>query len=283
MKILNTIVFLSLVFLVSCKSSSETRVTKIENVNTLSEGGVIYALPRTNLKFTIEASRTDIIPGPYCEYAEKYMGLENVPEEKISIWEITNIKVNTFNDLDPEQYYLLEPSGKLNFDFNKLIESGHILPVNKSVEDNFENEFYGIKNVNNEIVYTDLSVSKYVGKEKVTFYKKVQRDSLFVKVPVTQTQSIYKSFEDKAEEAADFIFMIREKRFELLTGMADYYPEGQSLKAAIEELKRLEDEYLALFIGKSFASDYSASFGFTPTNKELSQPYILFRFNIFIS
>jgi hypothetical protein len=187
--------------------------------------------------------------------------------------------VHTYNDIDPDQYYILEPSGKINIDFNKLIQNGNILPVNKSVESNFANEFYGINNTENEIVFTDLSVTKYIGEEKITYYKRVQRDSLFAKVPVTKTKSVYKSFEDKAEEAANFIFMIREKRFELLTGMADFYPEGKSLEVAINELNKLENDYLALFIGKRFTSNYSASFEFTPTETELTQPYILFRFS----
>ena len=279
MRNINVFIFLSLVVLFSCKSTSETRVSKIENSNLISESGIIYALPRTNLKFTIEASRTDIIPGPYNEYAEKYMGIEDVPEEEISIWQITDISIHTYNDIDPDQFYILEPSGKMNIDFNKLIKNGNVLPVNKSVESNFANEFYGINNTENEIVFTDLSVTKYIGEEKVTYYKRVQRDSLFAKVPVTKTKSVYKSFEDKAEEAANFIFMIREKRFELLTGMADFYPEGKSLEVAINELNKLENDYLALFIGKRFTSNYSASFEFTPTETELTQPYILFRFS----
>jgi len=279
MRNIKTFIFLSLVVFFSCKSTSETRISKIENSNLMPESGIIYALPRTNLKFTIEASRTDIIPGPYYEYAEKYMGIENVPEEETSIWQITDISIYTYNDIDPEHYYMLEPSGKMNIDFNKLIQNGNILPVNKSVENNFANEFYGINNAENEIVFTDLSITKYIGEEKVTYFKRVQRDSLFAKVPVTQTKSVYKSFEDKAEEAANFIFMIREKRFELLTGMADFYPEGKSLEVAVNELNRLESEYLALFIGKRFTSNYSAGFEFIPTETELNQPYILFRFS----
>lgn len=279
MKTGKIIIYILFVVFSSCKSTSETRVSKIENSNLISESGIIYALPRTNLKFTIEASRTDIIPGPYHEYAEKYMGIEDVSEDETSIWQITNISIHSYNDIDPEHYYILEPSGKMNIDFNKLVQNGNVLPVNKSVENNFSNEFYGINNSENEIVFTDLSLTKYVGEEKFTYFKRVQRDSLFAKVPVTQTKSVYKSFEDKAEEAANFIFMIREKRFELLTGMADFYPEGKSLEVAINELNRLENDYLALFIGKRFTSNYSAGFEFVPTETELNQPYILFRFS----
>ncbi len=272
-------IFLAVIALSACKPTSETRTTKIDQNSFSTESGIIYALPRTNLTFSVEATKTDIIPGPYAEYAEKYLGLENVPEKEEAIWNITNIEINTYPDIDPEQYYLIEPSGKMNVDFNRLVKNGIVLPVNKSVESNFPNAFYGSNAFDKEIIFTDLSVTKYVGKENVTYYKRVQRDSLFAKVPVTETKSVYKSFAEKAEEAANFIFTIREKRVELLTGMADFYPDGKALEVALEELNRLENDYLELFTGKRFTSNYSASFEFTPTTKELEQPYILFRFN----
>jgi len=278
MKILNLFIILSLFVLVSCKTT-ETHVTKIEEQTNIAETGIIYALPRTNLRFAVEALRIDIIPGPYYEYAEKYLGIENASEENNSKWQILNIVIDKYNDIDPEQFYMIEPSGEMNFDFNKLVQNGNIMPVNKTAEIIFQNDFYGSNKLEQEIVFTDLSTTKFVGKEKITYYKRVQRDSLFAKVPVTQTQSVYKSFEDKAEEAANFIFKIREKRFELLTGMADFYPEGKSLELAIKELNKLENEYLELFLGRKFISNYKACFEFTPTETELSQPYIIFRFN----
>ncbi len=279
MRILNVFIFFSLVILVSCKPTSETQVTKLDNQTNISEGGIIYALPQTNLKFTVEASRTDVIPGPYYEYAEKYLGIENAPKEETRVWQISNIVVTSYNDIDPEQFYIVEPSGKMNFDINKLIQSGNIMPINKPLEDVFSNDFYGVNKEEHEIVFTNLSTTKFVGKEKITYYKRVQRDSLFAKVPVTQTQSVYKSFEDKAEEAASFIFQIREKKFELITGMADFYPEGESLELAIKELNNMENNYLELFLGKKIKSNYNACFEFTPSETELSQPYIIFRFN----
>ncbi len=279
MKNIKGILFIGLVALFSCKSTSETRVTKLENAGSITETGIIYALPRTNLKFTVTTQRTDIFPGPYHEYAEKYLGIENVPDKETSVWQISDIVINNYNDVDPEQYYMLEPSGKMNFNFNKLIENGSILPVNRPIKKNFENEFYGTGKSESGIVFKDLSVSRYVGEEKVTYYKRVQRDSLFAKVPVVKTQSVYKSFEDKAEEAASFIFTIREKRVELLSGMADFYPEGESLEIALKEMDKLEDEYLTLFIGKRFESSFLANFEFVPSNTELNQPYILFRFS----
>ena len=265
--------------MVSCKPTSETYVAKLENAGIVSEKGIIYALPKTNLKFTVTTKRTDIFSGPYNEYAEKYLGIENVPSEETSTWQITDINITNYSDIDPEQFYVIEPSGMVNINISSLIEHGSILPINKTIQKHFENEFYGINESENGIVFKDLSISKFVGEEKITYYKRVQRDSLFAKVPVVKTQSVYRSFEDKAEEAASFIFTIREKRVELLSGMADFYPEGESLEIALKEMERLENEYLTLFTGKQFESSYEATFEFAPSNTELNQPYILFRFN----
>lgn len=263
----------------SCKTTSETRISKIDGLTNQPENSIIYALPKTTLRFTVEALRTDIVPGPYYEYAEKYLGMDDVPEEEYSDWQISNIIIESYNEIDPAQFYVLEPEGKMNINMQKLIERGSIFPVNMRAKHQFSNDFYGFNDPGKEVVFNDLSVKKYIGEEKVTYYKRVQRDSLFAKVPVVKTQSVTKTFEDKAEEAANFIFMIREKRFELLTGMADFYPEGKSLEVAINELNSLESEYLSLFIGKKFTSTYRATFEFSPENKDLNQPHILFRYS----
>ncbi len=279
MKINKTLLFLLFLIIVSCKSTSETRVTPLKQVNNLSENGIIYGLPKTTLRFTVEAKRTEIIPGPYAEYALKYLGIENAPEEEATQWQITNISIDSYNEIDPEQYYVLEPSGKFNFDFLKLIKSGLIFPVNSKATENMANEFFGDTDPGEDIVFTDLSVKQYVGNEDVTYYKRVQRDSVFARVPVVKKQYVQKSFEEKAEEASNFIFMIRAKRFELISGMADFYPEGKSLEVAIKKLDNLEDEYMSLFIGKRFTSTYNAVFEFTPSESDINQPYILFRFS----
>lgn len=279
---MNKIKLISIVLsitLLSCKSTSETKTTPLNQVNVMPENGIIYALPRTTLTFTVEATLTETFPGPYAEYAEKYIGITNVPFEEKNQWQITGIKIDTYNDLDPEQYYVLEPSGKFNFDFLKLVQNGLIFPVNSKSENKLPNNFYSETDPSDNIVFTDLSVKQYVGKEDVTYYKRVQRDSLFSKVPVVKKQYVEKSTEDKADEAARFIFMIRQKRFELISGMADFYPEGKSLELAIKELNKLEEEYLALFIGKKFSGTYTSVFEFTPTEPDLNQPTILFRFS----
>jgi hypothetical protein len=279
MKIIKIVMYTAVLSLLSCKPTSVTTTQKVNESEIVTKQGIFYALPKTNISFMVEAVRTDIVPGPYHNYAEKYIGISNVPHSQSSQWKITNININSFNDIDASAYYVLNPTGKFNVNIDKLIKNEIVFPINSIVKNEYENQFYGRSNNAQGVVFKDLSVTKYIGEEKVTYFKRVQKDSVFAKVPVVKTQSVYKTFENKAEEAASFIFMIREKRFELLSGMADYYPDGKALEVALAELNRLENEYLDLFIGKTYQSTYSANFEFSPTIEQLNQPNILFRFS----
>lgn len=278
MRNIGLIIIVFCVSFFSCKSVSETTGGKISNSELTKKQGIVYALPKTSLSFKVEVVRTEVVPGPYYKFAEKYVGIADVPRQRAISWEMANIEINSFSEIDESEFYILNPSGKFNVNLNDLLENDLVFPVNVSVKDQYANQFFGKNDDSQGVVFKDLSVTKYIGEEKVTYYKRVQRDSIFAKVPVTKTQSVYKSFEDKAEEAASFIFMIREKRFELLSGMADYYPDGKALEVALKEMERLENEYLDLFIGKTYQTTYVANFEFSPGSQELNQPNILFRF-----
>lgn len=72
----------------------------------------------------------------------------------------------------------------------------------------------------------------------------------FTKVRVDRLSSSDKSAEESAREAADMIFKLRRNRLELITGDAGEHVFGDGLNAALKEISFLENEYLALFLGK---------------------------------
>lgn len=59
-----------------------------------------------------------------------------------------------------------------------------------------------------------------------------------------------KSLKEMAQEAANTIFTLRNRRFNLVTGESGENVFGAGLEAAIREMKRIEDNYLQLFLGK---------------------------------
>lgn len=58
------------------------------------------------------------------------------------------------------------------------------------------------------------------------------------------------SQEEQARQAAQTIYTLRKRRFDLVTGEAGEHVFGGGLQAALDEMARMEQEYLALFLGK---------------------------------
>ncbi len=87
---------------------------------------------------------------------------------------------------------------------------------------------------------------------------------------------VEKSTEKRAEEAAEMIFTLREKKLQIVTGDTDATYSGEAMGAAIEELTRLEKEYLSLFTGYSEFKDVQMHYDLVP-EKGGDQSYVVFR------
>jgi hypothetical protein len=96
-------------------------------------------------------------------------------------------------------------------------------------------------------------------------------------VAVPQSQTVEKSVERRAEEAAALIFQLRSKRVEIITGETDATFSGAALGDAVKEITRLEEEYLSLFLGKSTFSTQAMQFDVHPIASQARQAYIAFR------
>ena len=106
-------------------------------------------------------------------------------------------------------------------------------------------------------------------------YKTIITDTGFVDVPVNRIITEQKSMTIKAQEAANFILELRTRRFELLTGEYDGFPQGVAMQAALEKLDDLEAEYLTLFIGKSLLRQERRSWFIVPESGSEASTYPL--------
>ena len=77
----------------------------------------------------------------------------------------------------------------------------------------------------------------------------------FARLQPDKTDMTTPALEDAARTAAAQIFSLRRHRIELVTGEAGENVFGEGLKAALEEIDRLEQSYLELFLGKQMAVD----------------------------
>ena len=87
---------------------------------------------------------------------------------------------------------------------------------------------------------------------------------------------VEKSLEKKASEAARMILNLREQRLKILTGDTDATYSGEAMGAAMEELTKLEKEYMMLFTGYSEYHTSKMNFEVIPQPGE-TQKYIAFR------
>lgn len=279
-KIRKYLVFVLLLSFFSCKTVEYVTVVEYKPTLEPTSNSFYYALPRTTFKVDIEFVRTTRIAGPYHNYAEKYLSIENALAKDSISWKISDISIGTTNEADPDHYYVVESSAK-DISYNNLFEmSEQGLIIDLSAQ---RSGLYSSKYIENrasmETPFKDLSVVENFGTVKDTLYRLVFRDTAFVKTPLIKYQVEQKGIDKKANEAALFIFELREKRFELITGNSENVPEGIAMKAALDEISRLEEAYLSLFVGKTQTDTFNFSYVVTPEADKDFTRQTLFRFS----
>jgi hypothetical protein len=193
------------------------------------------------------------VPGPYWEYAEKYLGLKEVVKTKSSQWDIWDVTIGQHQELDPQHFYSLNVlEGELKEgSLLPFLEQGIVLTVTQTIHESVKGNGLQSTSRDNFVRYDDLGVSNNFEERTETMYKTIVTDTAFVEVPVQRTVVEQKSSATKAKEAADFLLELRTRRFEMLTGEYEVYPDGEAMGASIQKLDEMEAAYLSLFTGKT--------------------------------
>ena len=259
-----------------------TSATHVSEASHPEKYTLAYSLPKTTLKLSVEASQVITRRGPYYQYAERYLGISGAPGQDETKWRISNVSIDSYQEADPDHYYILATNDRHVTNFFRLDAEGFILPVNQRQLPELAGSIIPGRADIKDPLYTDLSIHPRVVEETRTVMRMVRQDTAFVNVPVLQRQSVTKSLEAKAAEVADLIFELRSNRFKLLSGDLDLFPDGKALDVIVKEFARLEKEYLSLFTGKVFEIQHEFSFEYTPGKNVMengTEYAILFRFS----
>ncbi|MCQ2974666.1 MAG: DUF4831 family protein [Bacteroidales bacterium] len=276
---------LPLVILASC-SSTEKKFIKVENIQTVHEyknNPIIYSLPKTVVSVEVTAVNEISVKGPYSMYAHKYLGTDDVITENSSVWYISNTEISSYPVKDSSRTFVVESNYPCSYNFSP---EGFLESVNAKSDYNSNNTYYQEKqNLNikedniNKNQFNTLNINRY---ETVfdTVLHVVDADSIFTAVPTANKQIIRKSIDEQAQELANQIFILRDDRNALLVGEADNknQPSGDALKYMIEQLNKLEESYMSMFIGKKIKIEKKYEFSFTPENTKHIQT-TLFKFS----
>lgn len=255
--------------LLSCSEIKDFQTSKGTVAPSEGRESLLYALPLTTFEITIEATKTITKKGIYSEYAQKLLNISNVPMWDSENWTVTNVNIASEQEADPLEYYTITYQtypyniDKL-FDFSK---NGIILDFANGWKKSITKDLPSV--ISNKA--TDPLILNEPIKEKVdTFYRTIMTDSSFVRIPVLKKQIESKTTEDAAKEIAKQIMKIRKSKIKLLRGeVEDYQPDGDALEYSINELNKLEDIYLAFFIGIHKTEKKEFKFLYTPTKDNL--------------
>lgn len=272
---------LSIMLLSACYPQSRMEITNVNDVSTLGNSVSLYALPLSGFAVTVTARQESFIPGPYCAYAEKYLGIQGVKTKPYEKWTFTDVKISPFIEADPDFLYNVAGAGNnsLHEMLQELSLDSLILLPGSFVPRRVLDKTLGM--ASDPLSFTDLSVKRNFEADKGILISEALPDSGHVRLPAyrVKAEPVMKTAEQKAEEAANFIIKIRKRRFKLISGQYDFMPDGESLGRAVDELNTIEAEYVSLFTGLKSESTCWQTFHFIPeSHKEISR-IILFRFS----
>lgn len=208
-----------------------------------------YALPRTVITVTVTQEREVVLRGPFAKYASQYMGIASVAQSDKESYKLIDAQLGYYEEPDPSQTFLFdEKTGVPGKIFNWLTVTPPALgPL--AADMNFDRAQVG-----GIVPFKELSSTPVYGQTTASYGD----DAGF------KTSAVEKSPEQMAADAAAVIFKIRQRRIELITGELGEGVFGAGLKAAIDEMSRVEAEYLSLFIGKRYTQKIVKTFSVVP-------------------
>ena len=191
----------------SCSSSKklaepEQVVLPLSSATTLTEGSIVYALPRTVLTFTVEFERTIEKPGPYARYASDLLGLEKVITAENESWTIEGISVNSKEEIDPSEYYIIESNSLFQSNVLVLRKEGLIMDLNPQSFSSSGNFQMASDQDITQFANKDLGSDEYYMIQSDTAYKRLSIDSSFVRVPYVVEKKRKFTTDQLAERAA---------------------------------------------------------------------------------
>ena len=259
-----TLFFIALILLTTFTvSAKDDKKKEVPGAPAGLTEGVVYSLPQTGIRVHVKATRERYVNGPFYMYAQKMLGIDNAPSASTERWNIDEMQIEVFSEPDPDQVHKALGSAA---QLVSLTESGVLAGINKETKSSgaaIQTQSFLKRDLDEQVKFTDLSIwSFYSRADSTRGYRMVS-----------------KNMDQKASEAAETIFNLRNSRFALLTNANDEpLPDGKSFEVMTQELGKMEENYLSLFIGKSSKQTYDFSFDFIPGQKT-SKGEVCFRFS----
>lgn len=245
-------IYLSIVALMSCVMMNAQEVREVQ-VGDNMEYGITYSLPKTVAQVTLVIKCRKTEAGPYAQYAEKFLGLEDAVQEDETRYEIQSTGITPVPAADSTRTYHIDFPEKGALPTFYFTEQGSLWAINQKpvVEEQ-----------------TGVSVEGHRGPKRT------------LKATDVMSPEILKAGSriKQAELAAQEIFSLRESKRALLKGEADNMPkDGASMQIVLDNLDAQEQALLTLFTGETVETVKTHNITYVPTAETNSE--VLFRFS----
>ena len=202
--------------------AAQTKVVK-KNAVKANNFGITYSLPKTSLIVEAEVTKVTCKAGPYYQYAEKYLAVQDAIAEDAVYYELGKVRLINRGVPDPDNTYIVE------------FKPGTVAPYAYLTEDGL------LCSINTEYVPAEEKAEKKaVAAKQGTAQNSVLSEELLMAGSTAR----------QAEVAAKQIYRIRESRMDILTGEADNLPpDGEAMKLVIQQLEAQEQTLSHLFTG----------------------------------
>lgn len=185
--------------------------------------GAVYFLPKTAIRIAVQVEKTTYTPGDFSKYAERYLRLNDVNQEKTVSYRIANIGLTSYGVPDEKKVYAVKFNPKSVAANVKLADSGILLAIN-----------------------ADAKQPKEPAKFTPSPKKPVDNPRNYMSEDILSSGSVAKMAEMTAQE----IYEIRDSRNQLNRGEADFMPkDGEQLRLMLANLDKQENALLQLFTG----------------------------------
>jgi hypothetical protein len=268
-----------IIIFITCSCSADkklagSKVSPLSESTIPAEGSIVYGLPRSVFTVVAELERTLELPGPYARYAGDLLGLDNVIQSEKESWAITGISLNTHEELDPSELYVIESSTVVQTNVLSLKKEGLILDINPAMYYSGGNLTGIDKSGSDQFLSFDLGSDEYFQLQRDTAYKRVTVDSSFIRIPYIVEKKRKLPVDQLAEKAAKRLMEMRDGKHLILSGESTVFPQNE---AAINEMNRLEKEYTELFAGKTIREKRRFTCQVIPSKEMTGKPVVLFR------
>ncbi len=270
---MRAIKFLMMMVVVAFASTANAQVISSPDA-VVPEGAIVYSLPSTTISLKVTAEHESFVAGPYAAYAQKYLGIK-ARQNSGSTYTIKQVELVPYIEADEELSAVvnLSTSRSASANFLNLCAQGLIITSDSYIGKPVNWRFASQAGAESFITASGENLTN----KSTTLYKTVSRAGGLEKVPVQQSQVVQMSPEQKAAQTAELIFKLRQKKVDIITGDTDATFDGQAMQSVIDEINRLEEAYLSMFLGTSVIDEQTVVFDVIPTASNANQMYIAFR------